>query len=410
MAEKPTLGRRWFWLAPALILAGVLLYVFVGQPSRAAETSGSAKKGGAPIPVVAARAVKGDIGVYLSGLGSVTPLNHVMLKTRVDGQLMKVRFTEGQSVNEGDLLAEIDPRPFEAQVAQAEGQLLRDEAQLKNARLDLERYQKLWETNAVAQQSLSAQETIVAQYEGTVKSDRAQLDNAKLNLAYSRITAPIGGRVGLRMVDPGNMVRASDATGLVAITQVQPIAAVFTIPQDQLPPVLKKLRAGQQLVVDAYDRDQKAKLTQGTLLTVDNQIDPTTGTLKCKAVFANDDSALFPNQFVNIRLLVDLKQGVTLVPAAAIQRGGQQSTFVYVVTPSSSTPDRVIAIRPVGTGTREGDLVEIVQGLQPGEVVVLEGVDRLAEGSKVAVSFTGEKSAPAPTAAEPSGAPRKKKS
>ncbi|MES2825101.1 MAG: MdtA/MuxA family multidrug efflux RND transporter periplasmic adaptor subunit [Pseudomonadota bacterium] len=371
--------------------------------NKAAPGAG-AKKPGPVIPVLATTAVAGDIGVYLTGLGSITPMNIVVVKSRVAGQLMKVHFTEGQFVREGELLAEIDARPYAVQVAQMEGQLMRNQALLTNALLDRARYSALGQSNGISKQALATQEAVVAQHQGMVQSDRAQLDNAKLNLLYARITAPISGRVGLRQLDAGNMVNTGD--GLLTIAQVEPITAVFSIPQDRAPLVVKKLRAGEVLSVEAYDREQKLKLADGRLLTVDNQIDAATGTLKCKAVFENRDAALFPNQFINARLLVATKTAVTLVPGAAIQRGAEQSTFVYVVDGESA-----VSIRPVTPGTAEGGLVEITSGLAAGEVVVLEGVDRLAAGTKVAVQMKAQttmevqKSTKAHTPALPPRAP-----
>ncbi len=337
------------------------------------------------MPVTAATAHKGDIGVYYTGLGAVTPLYTVTVKSRVDGQLMKIYYKEGQTVREGAPLVEIDPRPFEVQLTQAQGQLIKDQAALQNARIDLARYQELLKRNAVAEQQLATQQATVTQDEGTVKTDQGQIDSAKLNLVYCHITSPITGRVGLRLVDPGNIVHAADTNGLMVITQIEPISVIFTISEDQLPPVIKRFRAGERLGVDAYDRDLKKKLSHGTLATMDNQIDQTTGTLKLRAIFDNKDDALFPNQFVNARLLVEEKQGVTLVPTAAIQRNSQK-TYVYLVK-----PDQTVTVRNVTLGTTEGDEAEVASGLVPGDVVVTTGVDKLQEGSKVNAQVTDGK-------------------
>ena len=383
-----TVKRGLFGLAAAglLALAGYALLAKSGDES---SRAGQPPPGARSMPVLAASARIGDIGVYLNGLGSVVPLNTVNVKSRVDGQLMKVLFQEGQVVQSGELLAQIDPRPFEVQLIQAEGQMARDVAQLKNAKLDYERYKGLYEQGYVPKQQLDTQQAMVRQSEGIVKTDQGQIDNVKLQLVYSRITAPISGRVGLRLVDPGNMVRANDTNGLLVITQLTPIAVVFTIPEDNLPAVLERLKAGQQLTVDAFDREQKNKLATGTLLTVDNQIDPNTGTVRLKAVFPNDDGALFPNQFVNARLLLEVKRGMTLVPSAAVQRGAK-GTFVYVVK-----EDKTVAVRPVTVGVTHGDDASITTGLAPEELVVVDGTEKLREGSKVEVRSRNERPAQA---------------
>ncbi|MFZ3210122.1 MAG: MdtA/MuxA family multidrug efflux RND transporter periplasmic adaptor subunit [Terriglobales bacterium] len=377
--------RRWLWLTACAVLAVVVLYFLLRSHQSSSASQAGAGRGPAAVPVTAATAHTGDIGVYYTGLGAVTPLYTVTVKSRVDGQLMKVYYKEGQTVRQGAPLVEIDPRPYEVQLTQAQGQLIKDQANLQNARVDLARYQELIKRNAVAEQQLATQQATVTQDEGAVKTDQGLIDSAKLNLVYCHINSPITGRVGLRLVDPGNIVLAASNTGLMVIAQIEPISVIFTISEDQLPPVVQKFRAGQKLQVDAYDRDLKKKLSQGTLLTMDNQIDPTTGTLRLRAIFDNKDDALFPNQFVNARLLVEEKHGVTLVPTAAIQRNSQK-TFVYLVK-----PDQTVTVRNITLGTTEGDEAEIASGLAPGDVVVTTGVDKLQEGSKVNAQITDGK-------------------
>ena len=390
--KKLTSSQRQRWLAGllAVILLIVVAVYWLRAPSGDAQTSAKNRRSGSgalDVPVVTAKVQTGDLDVYLSGLGTVTALNTVTLKSRVDGQLDKVLFQEGQMVSTGQLLAEIDPRPFQVQLAQAEGQLVRDQALLTNAQIDLERYRTLFKEDSIPKQQLDTQESLVRQFQGTIKADQSQVDNAKLQLIYCRITAPITGRVGLRLVDVGNMVHAADTTGLLVITQVQPITLVFTLPEDNLPAVLARMKGKQQLTVAAFDREQKKLLATGTLQSIDNQIDPTTGTVKLKGIFANSDGALFPNQFVNARILIDTLHNVTLVPNAAIQRS-PQSTFVYTVN-----RDNTVAAKNVEVKLTQGDQTAIARGLNPGETVVIDGVDKLQPGTKV-VARTAEQGQP----------------
>jgi membrane fusion protein, multidrug efflux system len=388
-----TRRRRWPWL---LLLAVVACSAYLVLKKQASQPQAGSAPGARPlapaVPVVTATVRQGDMPVYLTGLGSVTAFNTVAVKSRVDGQLIMVAFQEGQYVHEGDLLAEIDPRPFQVQLTQAEGQLARDTAQLKAAKTNLERYRDLLTNDLIAKQQVDDQAATVGQYEGTVKLDQGAIDNAKLQLAYAHITAPISGRIGLRLVDVGNIVHASDQTGLLVITQVQPIAVIFTLPEDNLPAVLTKLHAGDPLPVEAYDRAGRVRLATGDLLTTDNQIDQSTGTTRMKAVFENKDNALFPNQFVNVKLLLDVRSEAIIVPVAGIQRG-PQGTFVYVVK-----ADQTVDVRPVTVGPSSNDNASIEAGLSAGETVVVDGVDKLRAGSKVQVRKAGAEAAEKPGA------------
>jgi multidrug efflux system membrane fusion protein len=352
-------------------------------------------------PVTVASARTGDVNVVQTALGTVTAARTAIVRPRVDGLLQSIAFNDGQLVKPGQVLAEIDPAPFQVALEQAEGQYARDKAQLENARVDLARYQTLLKQDSIAQQQVDQQAALVKQLEGTVQIDQAAVDNARLQLSYTRISAPIGGRLGLRQVDAGNMVHSSDANGLVVITQVQPIGVIFTIPQDVLPQVLTRMRSGEKLPVEAWDRDQKQMLDRGTLISTDNQIDVTTGTVKLKAEMPNPQYKLFPNQFVNVRMVVNTLHGVVVVPSAAIQRN-TQGAFVWVVR-----DDSTVTQRPVATGPTEGQDTAIESGVKAGERVVTDGVDRIREGAKVDVIVPGAK--PAPGAAPEAGKGERRK-
>jgi multidrug efflux system membrane fusion protein len=388
--EPPHRRRPWLLIASVIVIAAFLFFHYHNKKGAPAGADATAGKGGgkgggqgAPIPVLAATAAAKDVGVYLNGLGTVAPLTTVTVKSRVDGQLLRINFQEGQMVRAGQVLAELDPRPFQVQLMQAEGQKSKDEAALHNAQVDLQRYQTLYAQDSIAKQQLDTQAATVAQDQATIKSDQAQIESAKLNLTYARITAPTAGRVGLRQVDVGNIVHAGDTTGVVVITQLQPINVVFTLPADQIPQVLPQVHSGQALPVDAYDRDLKHLLATGRLLAVDNQIDATTGTVRLKSIFDNQNEALFPDQFVNARLLVNTVRGAVTVPVAAIQRS-PQSTFVYAIK-----PDHTVESRNVTVGLTEGDDTVVQKGVAAGDLVVIDGVDKLRPGMKVDVSVAG---------------------
>jgi membrane fusion protein, multidrug efflux system len=369
--------QRWrLWLV-VLVVAVVGIYHFSGGSSSDSAAPLSPAGGQMAIPVAAVAAKPGDFKQYISAIGTVTPYNTVTVKSRVDGQLVKVNFTEGQIVKAGDLIAEIDPRPYQVQLTQAEGTLAKDLASLENAKVLLARDKELYQQKVLARQDLDNQQAAVGQYAGAIESDKGAVDNAKLQLTYSRITAPITGRIGLRMVDAGNIIHATDATGLAVITQLQPIAVDFSIPEDDLPSLQSAMKLDPSLPVEAYDRDLKHKLADGALLTTDNQIDQSTGTIKLKAAFPNEDNALFPNQFVNARLLVNTIANTILIPEAGLQRS-QQGSFVYVVK-----PDHTVEMRPVTVRASQGDLVSIDKGLAAGDLVVTDGVDKLHQGAHV---------------------------
>ena len=392
-ARKLPVHRRWLILLGCLIVAGSA-YFLATRTSKAQSTSaptkGSAKTAGKgkganrATPVAAAIARRGNLNIFVIGLGNVTAYNTVNLRARVDGQIMKVYFREGQMVREGDPLIDIDPRPYQVQLLQAQGSIARDQATLDNARVDLLRYQNLIQQGAVTKQQLDTQVATVKQDEGVVKSDEGAVESANLQINYSHITAPLSGRIGLRAVDPGNLVQAAGTAALATITQLQPIAMIFNMPEDYLPEVQKAMRGRGTLAAEAWDRSLQHRIASGRLLTLDNQIDQTTGTVRVKLEFANRDSSLFPNQFVNAKLLVDIKKNVVVLPSTAIQRSPTQ-TFTYIIK-----PDNTVEVRNIQTGSSENDQIEITSGVNPGEKVVTEGADKLQQGMKVSVHAPGK--------------------
>ncbi|TXH03087.1 MAG: MdtA/MuxA family multidrug efflux RND transporter periplasmic adaptor subunit [Nevskiaceae bacterium] len=388
-------GRSRVWLLLPLAVVVAAAWIVWSAQHRSAtggDRRGAFGKNGSTVGVAAARS--GDINVYLNALGTVTPLATVTVRPRVDGQLMSLDFREGQTVAAGAVLAQIDPRPFEVQRQQAEGQLARDQAQLDTARIDLDRYRTLFEQDSIAKQQVDQQASLVKQYEAAVKSDQAALDSARLNLTYARVTAPVSGRIGLRQVDVGNIVSSSATTGVAVITQMKPITVLFSLPEDNLPDVLAQSAAGK-LAVDVYDRAQKIKLASGTLSTIDNQIDTTTGAVKLRASFANDNEVLFPNQFVNVRMLLKVEHGVILIPSAALLQG-TGGPYVYVLN-----ADSTVSVRKVQPGVSEGETTAIDSGLQAGEQVVTDGVDKLRDGASVTVAGAAAATGPGTSAKTP---------
>jgi membrane fusion protein, multidrug efflux system len=385
-AARPNHSHRWRLIVVTGILisgaVGIYLHLIAGQKQ------GGTKGGIPPLQISAVTATTGDIGVYVEALGTVTPLNTVSLTARVAGQIAKVEYQEGQLVHIGDPLLEIDPAPFQAAVTQAEGQLARDQAQLELAKINLQRDTDLLNKGVISKQEFDTQTANTHQFEGAVKLDQGNLDQAKVNLAYCHITSPIDGRVGLRLVDPGNIVQANGTTPLVVITQLQPITVEFNVAEDAVPQIMQAIHSGRQLEADAYDRANQKKLAIGKVESFNSQIDTTTGTLRVRATFKNDDGVLFPNQFVNVRLLVDTHKGVTLLPNNAIQRN-DNGEFVYLVQ-----PNQTVALKTITVGTTDGNVSE-VQDLQPGSVVAADSFNRLSDGAKVAMQPSASAAKPA---------------
>jgi membrane fusion protein, multidrug efflux system len=394
-ANKPFTTRRVLVIAAVLLALALLAWLLTPKAGTGSRPPGG-RFGGGPMPVVGARAKSGDMPITLSGLGAVTPLATVTVQSQIAGQIMKINFREGDTVKEGDPLILIDPRPYQVALEQAQGALVRDKALLDNAHIDLNRYQTLWSQDSIAEQQLATQKSLVVQDEGNVKTDQAQIDAQKLNLVYCHISSPIGGRVGLQQINVGNYVTPAEPNGLVVITQMKPITVVFTLAEDMIPQLLKQLHAGQKLTATAFDRTNTQQLAVGELQSVDSQIDPTTGTIRLKAVFANTDETLFPQQFVNVVLLLDTLHGATLIPQSAIQRGAP-GTYVYVIN-----PDNTVSVRKVTLGPGDATNVTISDGIKTGENIVIDGADKLKDGAKIMLPQKGSR---AGAAGSPANAP-----
>ena len=399
-SETPT-GWRSFttrrWLIVIAAILGLALLAWLLKPHAVKTPGGRFGPAGAPMPVATAAAQTGNMPIIVNGLGTVTPITTVTVQSQISGQIVQIAFKEGQTVKKGDLLILIDPRPYEVALEQAQGALARDKALLANARIDLDRYTTLFAQDSIAEQQLATQKSLVQQDIGTVKTDQAQIDAAKLNLVYCHITSPVEGRAGLQQVTLGNYVTPAEPNGLVVVTQLKPITVVFALPEDQIEPILDQMHAGKALTVSAYDRSHTTQLAAGTLQSVDSQIDTTTGTVKLKAIFPNPDEKLFPNQFVNVDLLVNTLQGATLIPQSAVQRGAP-GTFVYLVN-----ADQTVSVRKIVLGPGDANNIVVTQGITPGNSIVIDGADRLKEGAKIMVrQGTGATAGP-PGAASTAG-------
>jgi membrane fusion protein, multidrug efflux system len=391
-------GRGPLVQVTTILMAGMLCAFLLGCSTADSKQQKAQAAGPRAVSVAIATVQRQDVPVYLTGLGAVTAFNTANIKSRVDGQIVQVNFREGQNVKEGELLLVIDPRPYQVQLDQMQAQLFRDQAQLRDAKLNLDRYTSLIPSGSIAQQQVDTQKALVDQLDGTVRTDQAQIDSAKLNVTYCHITAPFNGRVGLRQVDPGNIIHASDTNPMLVLTQLQPIAVIFTLPEDVLPNVAKHMKQST-LEVDAFSRDDQTKLATGKLVTIDNTIDPTTGTAKLKAVFDNKDSQLWPNQFVNANLLLETRKNSTVVPTAAILRG-PQGTFVYAMN-----SDKTVQDRPVTVSLTQGNTTVLTSGVNPGDVVVTDGQDKLQRGSRVEPRATGTSAGPGSASKQAAGSP-----